>query len=73
MMTVAPNDRLLVLDPDGEGVSLVFVTTANLATVFTGTAFSTVTGAWLPQKLYAYEMVLGKVVRLGKSEPNPGK
>lgn len=71
MMTIAPNDKVLVADPEAHAVMVVFVIAANLATVFAGTAFSPHTGAWLPQKLYAYEMILGKIIRLPDKDDSP--
>ena len=71
MLTIRPKDKVLLLDPDAGGVVIVFVTSANLATVFTGMAFGPSLGDWLPQKLYAYEMIIGKLIRLGQPASNP--
>lgn len=58
-MNLAPGMRVLVA-VEGQSV-MVFVTEANLATLFTGRPYDPATEAWTAPQVYTYEQILGVV------------
>ena len=58
-MNIAPGMKVLVA-VEGQSV-MVYVISANLATVFTGLPLDPETNSWRREQVYTYEQVLGVV------------